>query len=83
MIWRMNEGPRFSVDRKQADRRLHTFFLDARHNRINSGEVLDLFLKALGLCSHELLQQELKWVLDGFRKTTIHWRHVGNTEGEG
>ena len=63
-----NHEPRFSVYRKPTHKDDYIHFLSAHSDRVKSGVVIGLFLRALRICSPEYLEDEFKTIIAAFKR---------------
>ena len=63
-----NHQPRFAVYRKPTCKDDYIHYLSAHSERVKSGVVIGLFLRALRICSPECLDDEFNHIIQAFRK---------------
>lgn len=68
VIWRGDEGVKFSVYRKPTNKDDFIHYLSAHNDRTKSGVVIGFFLRAYRICSKEFIDEEIKYIISTFRK---------------
>lgn len=68
VIWRFDQGAKFSVYRKPTNRDDFIHYLSAHSKRTKSGVVIGFFLRAMRICSEEYLEEEIRYIVEAFRK---------------
>ena len=63
-----NHEPRFAVYRKPTHKDDYIHYLSAHSERVKSGVIIGLFLRALRICSPEFLDDEFKHVIQAFKR---------------
>ena len=68
LIWRREDGVKFSVYRKPTNRDDFIHYLSAHSKKIKSGVLIGFYLRAYRICSQEKLEEELEYVKEAFKK---------------
>ena len=63
-----NHEPRFAVYRKPTCKDDYIHYLSAHSEKVKSGVVIGLFLRALRICSPEYLENEFNHVIEAFKR---------------
>ena len=63
-----NHEPRFAVYRKPTCKDDYIHYLSAHSERVKSGVIIGLFLRALRICSPEYLDDEFNHVIEAFKR---------------
>ena len=68
MVIRCENGAKYKVYRKKTNREDYIHYFSAHSQRVKSGVVIGVFLRALRICSEELLQDEVNFIMISFLK---------------
>ena len=63
-----NHRPKFSVYRKPTHKDDYIHYYSAHSERIKSGAIIGLFLRALRICSPEYLEDEFNTIINTFKR---------------
>ena len=68
VVWRGDEGVKFSVYRKPTNKDDFIHYLSAHSDRTKSGVVIGFFLRAYRICSSGFIEEEIDYIKSAFRK---------------